>query len=442
MRWAISLLLVAAGCGGSSQTTAIGDELGVADVAQDVSHEASLDAAPETTPEAIVIIDELPLEPSPEADAPPEATFETWVDPAPEGVSETGAELPLDGPKETTELPSDAPGPEAVSDAPVDVGPVDCSAIKLEGYTCPDGTTVPWCGCTASLGVRCLEHPEYQCPTLCGPMDHADYVCPDGSHVPWCSCKVPPCTPKCKASDAGEGWYDCSGELLAKAKCTGCMAICRGIGSKSEGWYDSCSGNLIHYDQCSPTWECQKEPWTACSNMHCTLGQSATYQCRDGAEVVPWCTCQVPGASCKPECQNKDGKEGYYDPCTGELVKEAKCTGCTVQCDKVGSKSEGWYDDCSGLIAWAYCATGTWQCDDAPWTRCTAIPPCVEEGGQFTLGGKWQTCCPGSVEIDWALWDGKNCAWPDCLCKACTLCGDGKCVPPENPCDCPADCPK
>ncbi len=53
---------------------------------------------------------------------------------------------------------------------------------------------------------------------------------------------------------SNEGWYvveNGAPKLVLKAKCKGCTAVCRGIGSRSEGWYDSCSSKIIKYAKCS-----------------------------------------------------------------------------------------------------------------------------------------------------------------------------------------------
>jgi len=49
------------------------------------------------------------------------------------------------------------------------------------------------------------------------------------------------CKPKCDViGSKSEGWYDsCTNKLLKDARCQGCEAVWRGKGT-SEGWYDSC----------------------------------------------------------------------------------------------------------------------------------------------------------------------------------------------------------
>ena len=70
------------------------------------------------------------------------------------------------------------------------------------------------------------------------------------------------CKPKCSAiGSKSEGWYDgCTNQLLDNplgsgklwAQCAKCQAVCDKIGTKSEGWYDNCNNKLIAWAQCAP----------------------------------------------------------------------------------------------------------------------------------------------------------------------------------------------
>jgi hypothetical protein len=316
-----------------------------------------------------------------------------------------------------------------------------CGSTEAKSYECPDGTLVPFCNCTVS-GYNCLEHPEYQCPTVCHPGQKADYICPDGT-VPWCSCSLPECFPQC--SNIGgfyEGFYNsCSGNKIQIHPCAGCFAFCGAISTKSEGWYNSCTGELIEYASCAPIFDCIASPEKQCSSLSCLKDKTAKYACSDKSEVQ-FCECDVPDAKCPPKCQKLSVlTEGWYDSCTNQLIKLVKCLTCSVKCDLIGSKSEGWYSSCSGLIKYANCATGTWKCSANPWTQCKGISKCHDNGEQFDVTGDgFGMCCPGLSEIDVVQWTGNTCVPPNCECKACTFCGDGKCEIPENLCNCPKDC--
>ncbi len=74
------------------------------------------------------------------------------------------------------------------------------------------------------------------------------------------------------------------------------------------------------------------------------------------------CTCVAD--ACVPECRPEGASgSGWYDPCTGELLRaEEGCGGATVSCDAVCSRSEGWYSSETGLIAWDFCRN-EWVCE-------------------------------------------------------------------------------
>ena len=63
------------------------------------------------------------------------------------------------------------------------------------------------------------------------------------------------CKPVCKPlGTRGEGWYDsCSGELIKYATCAGCTAECAAVGTKSENWHDTCNNEIIKYANCDKT---------------------------------------------------------------------------------------------------------------------------------------------------------------------------------------------
>ncbi len=107
--------------------------------------------------------------------------------------------------------------------------------------------------------IPCLGHWKCECGR-CSPACDMD-SCGDGfcdlaggeSQVS-CpgDCGQEDCWPVCGAiGSRSEGWYDsCTGELIRWANCADCQAECRYCPSKSEGWYDSCTGELIRWDDC------------------------------------------------------------------------------------------------------------------------------------------------------------------------------------------------
>jgi hypothetical protein len=320
----------------------------------------------------------------------------------------------------------------------------DCSTVDPAIYVCPVGVPVMWCTCTV-MGMDCMARPELLCPGICMPGSEVAYPCPDGELLPWCMCIGPECIPVCRPADGDdpEGWYDCDGGLIEKANCEGCHPICQAIGTRSEGWYDGCSGARIAWDQCGPRLECGKDPSGACAGGKCVVGNEASFEC-PGGDSRPLCACDVPAAECPLECRDIGiATEGWYDSCTGMQVKLEKCGGCTAFCDKIGTKSEGWYSDCTGLLAWAQCATGEWECRNpvGALEECATGGRCLGPGFQFQgtvppLPG----CCPGLAPMAQQDWSPDQCIHPEVPVSVCTACGDGRCLPPENPCDCPVDC--
>jgi hypothetical protein len=318
----------------------------------------------------------------------------------------------------------------------------DCTDVKPLAYDCPDGAVVPWCAC-GPQGWACLDHPEYQCPSSCRPSQDEPYPCPDGSTVPWCSCKTPECKPICKrVGTEEEGWYNsCSDELMAFGACKNCQTACLHIGTRGEGWYSSCDpqGMPVTWDQCAPTWECVRDPLMDCRGTDCREGDTRAYACPNGLDV-PFCDCKPPARDCPPSCLYAGtAGEGWYD-CNGVEIRRVECSECTVTCEYPGGRSEGWYSSCSGLIEYAFCATSQWVCEERPWVQCGDAWQCTGEGQGYNATGGWNACCPGLAQVDSASWSAEGCMYPDCMCMTCTACGDGRCVPPENPCNCPADC--
>ncbi len=74
---------------------------------------------------------------------------------------------------------------------------------------------------------------------------------------------------------------------------------------------------------------------------------------------------------CKPICLFEGSEsEGWYDSCTGELIKYAECSDMYAVCDKIGSKSEGWYTrtikpvgTAGELIVWDQCSKKIKECN-------------------------------------------------------------------------------
>jgi hypothetical protein len=115
--------------------------------------------------------------------------------------------------------------------------------------------------------------------------------------------------------------------------------------------------------QCPPTGE------NPCVERGGTCVDFAPDACADGIPTTDSCgssrslSCCLPQSACTPVCQAVGSQnEGWYNPCTGELICWAGCADQTATCGAVGSRSEGWYSTggtgCNGidLIGWAHCS--------------------------------------------------------------------------------------
>jgi hypothetical protein len=71
--------------------------------------------------------------------------------------------------------------------------------------------------------------------------------------------------------------------------------------------------------------------------------------------------------------------------------------------------------------------------------------PCTRDGmvGRSKL---FDVCCRGLTVVPWSVpvveprGDGGDCSLVDEYAFVCVQCGDGRCGPGENRCNCPADC--
>jgi hypothetical protein len=154
--------------------------------------------------------------------------------------------------------------PVSPSGCPADTIPADAAE-----YTCgPDGVLglmcclpeVPPNPCE-SAGGTCVGLRPDACPEGTAPASADEYPCgPEGMLGTMCCLPETACKPVCRAlGTRSEGWYDgCTGSLICFAQCDGAEAECGAIGSRSEGWYSAtgaptgCGGGaLIHWDQCA-----------------------------------------------------------------------------------------------------------------------------------------------------------------------------------------------
>ncbi len=312
------------------------------DAHTDTVPDAKPDTAPDTKPDVVV-------EPTP--DTAPDVTPDVAPDTAPDTVVEPTPDVTPDVTEPTSE-PDTAPDtvvdttPDTIPDTTscrkagevVKTGETCCSGLSKGGFY-TDSLCMPpaitaicmACGdgvCDYKKGedrCSCPKDCRTSAPTgACYPKQAYSFTCPDGQKVPWCTCDgKSPCLPECKfVGTRSEGWYDsCDGKRHKFDFCSKCKGtpICDKIGSKSEGWY--CDGKLIAWAQCAkPTgrWSCIKSPENGCSSRCKTDSDCKLSACTQlGKGCVQW-----------------GGKCGSFQLCsrTKKYVANATCDAASGQC--------------------------------------------------------------------------------------------------------------
>jgi len=277
------------------------------------------------------------------------------------------------------------------------------------------------------------------CPAGCALGDLRPFVCPEGGEVPWCACRPPRCRPECRAiGTRSEGWYDsCSGELIRFEQCGGCRAECRAIGTRSEGWYSGCRAadlpadvpaegeaevprdELIRWDACAPMWACELTPELACGG--------GVAECETPADCLPlpwnddcpghW-SCEA--GACVPTCD----AEGCGDEVCGEGESVASCAeDCAPACVGEGQAARPRVPCCDGLEALADCRPGAPCADDALFCVDCSDGVCDPHETPYTcrddcpegcaLGEVASHTCENGDEVPWCLCEPPRCV-PEC----------------------------
>lgn len=128
-------------------------------------------------------------------------------------------------------------------------------------------------------------------------------------------------------------------------------------------------------------------------------------------------------ATCVPVCDAIGTRsEGWYDGCTGELIRWDFCGGCFAYCDRIGTRSEGWRSTCGEDIERARCSSSSISCV-ARGGVCAATTPGAGPDGWEISSNPWLNCGPRK---------GLACYVPSCprlQPPAPSFCPDGVVVP-------------
>jgi hypothetical protein len=125
-------------------------------------------------------------------------------------------------------------------------------------------------------------------------------------------------------------------------------AVCRLSGEcAGMAWLVDCIGH----------WECR---CGACRPACDFTGCGDGFCDRVGGETYESCATDCKsGGDCRPVCMAIGTRsEGWYDSCTGKLITYAFCKDCEAECRACGSKSHGWWDTCTDqIIFWTTSCT-------------------------------------------------------------------------------------
>ncbi|MGC8927911.1 MAG: hypothetical protein ACP5QK_08295 [Myxococcota bacterium] len=193
--------------------------------------------------------------------------------------------------------------------------------------------------------------------------------------------------------------------------------------------------------------------------VYCKVGDEKLFTCPSGSTVVE-CVCEYKG--CMPKCDKIGTKsEGWYD-CDGNLIRFAICKDCKVFCDSYGTRSEGWYSDCDGLISYDNCAP-EYKCVDDPLSLCKTYckdpcdcpqdkPLCVngicDDPVLVGCNNNNNLCPCGSYCVGNLCAEGNSKCTTSCDCKVNQICVNGVCKDKSTsdcknePCPCGQHCVK
>jgi hypothetical protein len=276
---------------------------------------------------------------------------------------------------------------------------IDCDGETDEDAGCAEGTTVACtttCGSTGSgvCGEGCTMPVGEECDPPAEVCNGSDDDC-DGVTDNDLPC-LPGATVACTTECDSEGTGACTAECTPPTgdDCTPPAEACNGedddCDTEADNGFDCAAGAVVACTttcDSAGTGECSAEceppaaadctpPVERCGNTadddcdtetdetdpeQCTPGETVacTTACgtTGGGECTAECVEPAP-ADCAavPVCLNVgEPSEGWFDPCTEDVLLVVACDGCTAACDQVGMAGEGWYSSCGGLIAAANC---------------------------------------------------------------------------------------
>jgi hypothetical protein len=122
------------------------------------------------------------------------------------------------------------------------------------------------------------------------------------------------------------------------------------VGWGNEGWYDTCSGKpkLLVPAKCAA-----QKCLALCMNCGPGCWSGGYYDSCTLSPILKGVDC----VECRPVCEKIGTKsEGWYDGCTKKLLKWDSCKGCKATCKNLGpwSNSNGYYSSCDPSLALKY----------------------------------------------------------------------------------------
>lgn len=127
-----------------------------------------------------------------------------------------------------------------------------------------------------------------------------------------------------------------------------CNKECRAIGTRSEGWYDTCSDELITFE--------------FCADEKIGMPNPASVKCEEDGYTLK--TYDTPFNGEKTYCVFNDKPGNDSSMCEEWAYYQGDCTPdqCNLDCRYAGSRSEGWFDTCNDVrLSFDFCSQANIQ---------------------------------------------------------------------------------